>query len=78
MATYRKQLTVVTAEEKDIQEGTEFYSTDEVEGILNDVENEVNFIVNILEDYAEWTVDDLMGNLSSVYNKLKSLSDDLY
>lgn len=76
--TYRKELTIVTAEADDIEKGTEFYLKDDVDAMINDIENEVNEIQSYIEDYKEWTVDDLINNLDIIYEKLKKLSNNLY
>jgi enolase len=76
--SYREQLTEVVAEENDIQKETGFYYTDNVNSVINDIENEVNDILETMEDYDQWTIDNLMNNLENIYVKLKDLSKNLY
>jgi methyl-accepting chemotaxis protein len=76
--TFRKQLTVLIAEESDIQVETEFYAVDEVKGILDDIESRVNTIKDLFDNYGEWTIEDLNAKLKEVENALSELSNDLY
>jgi hypothetical protein len=76
--TYRKQLTVLVAEESDIQEGTEFYAKDEVSGIIDDIEREVGNIKEVLEDYKEWPLEEIESKLGEIYKKIGKLADNLY
>jgi di/tripeptidase len=76
--TYRKQLTVLVAEESDIREETEFYGTDDVKEILDSIESRVNEILDSLDDYKKWQIDEISEIMDDIKKSLKDLSGDLY